>query len=249
MCGRFNSIASGADFVKTFDATLVGEQLAPNFNVAPTAEIYALISKQVERSNFLELSVFNWGLVPSWAKDKTKSSGMINARCETLTEKPSFRNLIARHRCVVPMQGFYEWSDIDTGATRPTKSTRPTRPTRQAHYVSRADGEVMTVAGLWSTWIDPNRQQVDSTSVSILRTCTIITTDANDSLRPIHHRMPVILEKDAVAQWLDPADLAPLGLLVPAENDVVVHEITTRLERTRNVLSTQLGDDQSGRLF
>ena len=107
----------------------------------------------------------------------------------------------------------------------------------------------MTVAGLWSTWIDPNRQQVDSTSVSILRTCTIITTDANDALRPIHHRMPVILEKDAVAQWLDPADLAPLGLLVPAENDVVVHEVTTRLERTRNVLSTQLGDDQSGRLF
>ena len=240
MCGRFNSIASGADFVKTFDATLVGEQLAPNFNVAPTAEIYALISKQVERSNFLELSIFNWGLVPSWAKDKTKSSGMINARCETLTEKPSFRNLIARHRCVIPMQGFYEWSLTDTGATRPTK---------QAHYVSRADGEVMTVAGLWSTWIDPNRQQVDSTSASILRTCTIITTDANDTLRPIHHRMPVILEKDAVAHWLDPADLSPLGLLVPAENDVVIHEVTTRLERTRNVSSTQLGDDQSGRLF
>ena len=107
----------------------------------------------------------------------------------------------------------------------------------------------MTVAGLWSIWIDPNRQQVDSTSVLILRTCTIITTDANDSLRPIHHRMPVILEKDAVALWLDSADLAPLGLLVPAENDVVVHEVTTRLERTRNVLSTQLGDDQSGRLF
>ena len=240
MCGRFNSIASGADFVKTFDAILVGEQLTPNFNVAPTAEVYALISKQFERSNFLEVSIFNWGLVPSWAKDKKKSSGMINARCETLTEKPSFRNLIARHRCVIPMQGFYEWSLTDTGATRPTK---------QAHYVSRADGEVMTVAGLWSTWIDPNRQQVDSTSASILRTCTIITTDANDTLRPIHHRMPVILEKDAVAHWLDPADLSPLGLLVPAENDVVVHEVTTRLERTRNVLSTQLGDDQSGRLF
>jgi putative SOS response-associated peptidase YedK len=178
--------------------------------------------------------------VPSWAKDKTKSAGMINARSETLTEKPSFKNLIARHRCVIPMQGFYEWSVISSGSSKPTK---------QAHYVSRADGEVMTVAGLWSTWIDPNRQQVDSTPPSILRTCTIITTDANDSLRPIHHRMPVILEKDAVAQWLDPVDLAPLGLLVPAENDVVVHEATTRLDRTRNVHSTQLIDDQTGRLF
>jgi putative SOS response-associated peptidase YedK len=240
VCGRFNSLASGADFAKTFDATLIGEELVPNFNVAPTAEVYALISKQLERSNFLELSIFNWGLVPSWAKDKTKSAGMINARSETLTEKPSFKNLIARHRCVIPMQGFYEWSVISSGSSKPTK---------QAHYVSRADGEVMTVAGLWSTWIDPNRQQVDSTPPSILRTCTIITTDANDSLRPIHHRMPVILEKDAVAQWLDPVDLAPLGLLVPAENDVVVHEATTRLDRTRNVHSTQLIDDQTGRLF
>ena len=240
MCGRFNSLASGADFAKTFDATLIGEELVPNFNVAPTAEVYALISKQLERSNFLELSIFNWGLVPSWAKDKTKSAGMINARSETLTEKPSFKNLIARHRCVIPMQGFYEWSVISSGSSKPTK---------QAHYVSRADGEVMTVAGLWSTWIDPNRQQVGSTPPSIFRTCTIITTDANDSLRPIHHRMPVILEKDAVAQWLDPVDMAPLGLLLPAENDVVVYEATTRLDRTRNVHSTQLIDDQTGRLF
>ena len=240
MCGRFNSLASGKDFAKIFDAILTGEQLAPNFNVAPTTEVYALTSQQLDRSHLLSLSIFNWGLVPSWAKDKSMSAGMINARCETLTEKPSFRNLIARQRCVIPMQGFYEWSITNSDTSKPMK---------QAHYVSRADGEAMTVAGLWSTWIDPNRQQVDSKSTSILRTCTIITTDANSSLRPIHHRMPVILEKDAVAQWLDPADLAPLGLLVPAENNVVVHEVTTRLERTRNVHSTQFDDDPSGRLF
>ena len=246
MCGRFNSLASGADFAKSYDATLISEQLAPNFNVAPTTEVYALISQEVEQSHTLALSSFRWGLVPLWAKDKSKSAGMINARCETLTEKPSFRNLIARHRCVIPMQGFYEWSVTNSSTTKPTKSTRPAK---QAHYVSRADGEAMTVAGLWSTWFDPNREQVDSESPSILKTCTIITTDANESLRPIHHRMPVILEKNAVLQWLDPADLSPLGLLVPAENDVLVHEITTRLERSRNVHSTQLGDDQSGRLF
>lgn len=243
MCGRFNSVASGADFAKIFDATLISEQLEPNFNVAPTAEVYALISQEVGQSHTLALSTFRWGLVPSWAKDKTKSAGMINARCETLTEKPSFRNLIARHRCVIPMQGFYEWSVTNSSTTKSNKLAK------QAHYVSRADGEAMTVAGLWSTWIDPNRQHVDSGSPLILKTCTIITTDANESLRPIHHRMPVILEKNAVAHWLDPADLSPLGLLVPAENDVVVHEVTTRLERTRNVHSTQLGNDQSGRLF
>ncbi|MEI8023192.1 MAG: SOS response-associated peptidase, partial [Actinomycetota bacterium] len=127
MCGRFNSLANGADFAKAFNATLNGEQLEANYNVTPTTEVYALISQQVERSHLLALSVFNWGLVPSWAKDKTKAAGMINARCETLTEKPSFRNLIARYRCVIPMQGFYEWSITNTNTSRPTK---------QAHYVS-----------------------------------------------------------------------------------------------------------------
>ena len=110
MCGRFNSLASGADFAKSFDATLIGDQLAPDFNVAPTTEVYALISQEVGQSHSLALSTFRWGLVPSWSKDITKSAGMINASCETLTEKPSFRNLIARHRCVIPMRGFYEWS-------------------------------------------------------------------------------------------------------------------------------------------
>ncbi len=240
MCGRFNSVASGAAFAKSFNATVIGNQLEPNFNVAPTVELYALISQQGEQPHSLALAIFHWGLVPKWAKDKTKAAGMINARCETLAEKPSFRNLIARQRCVIPMQGFYEWSVLNSDRGKPTK---------QAHYVSRADGEVMTVAGLWSSWIDPIQKQDDTAIKSVFKTCTIITTDANDALRPIHHRMPVILERDAVAQWLDPADLSPLGLLVPAGNDVVCHEVTTRLQRTRNVHSAQLGDDHGGRLF
>ena len=240
MCGRFNSVASGADFAKSFNATVIGNQLEPNFNVAPTTEVYALVSQQGEQSQSFALTIFHWGLVPKWAKDKTKAAGMINARCETLAEKPSFRNLISRQRCVIPMQGFYEWSVLNSDRGKPTK---------QAHYVSRADGEVMTVAGLWSSWIDPIQKQDDLALKPVFKTCTIITTDANDALRPIHHRMPVILERDAVAQWLDPADLSPLGLLVPAGNDVVCHEVTTRLQRTRNVHSAQLGDDHGGRLF
>ena len=243
MCGRFNSVASGADFARSFNATVIGNQLETNFNVAPTTEVYVLISQHGEQSDSLVLTTLHWGLVPTWAKDRTKAASMINARSETLVEKPSFRNLITRQRCVIPMQGFYEWS------TTNTNTSRPTRPTKQAHYVSRADGEVMTVAGLWSSWVDPIQKQTDPAISAVFKSCTIITTNANDSLRPIHHRMPVILERDAVDQWLDPADRSPLGLLVPAENDVVVHEVTSRLERTRNVKSAQLSDDKGGRLF
>ena len=240
MCGRFNSVANGADFARSLNASLIGNQLETNFNVAPTTEIYALISQQIEQSHPMALTTFRWGLVPTWAKDKSKAAGMINARCETLVEKPSFRNLIARQRCVIPMQGFYEWSVTNSEGSKPIK---------HAHYVSRVDGEVMTVAGLWTTWADPNQKQSDPTKSSVLKTCTIITTEANEALRPIHHRMPVILERDAVAQWLDPADLSPLGLLMPAGNEVVRHEITTRLQRPNNLKSPQLSDDKSGRLF
>lgn len=107
----------------------------------------------------------------------------------------------------------------------------------------------MTVAGLWSSWVDPIQKQTDPAKSVVLKSCTIITTEANDSLRPIHHRMPVILERDAVNQWLDPADLSPLGLLVPAGNEVVHHEVTTRLQRPHTVKLAQLSDDKGGRLF
>ena len=240
MCGRFNSVASGAEFARSFDATVIGSELKSNFNVAPTTEIYALISQHVECPDSLALTTLYWGLVPNWAKDKSKAAGMINARCETLVEKPSFRNLIARQRCVIPMQGFYEWSVTNLDSPKQIK---------QAHYVSRADGEVMTVAGLWTTWVDPNQNQSDPTVSSAFKTCTIVTTEANEALRTIHHRMPVILEREVVAQWLDPASLSPLGLLVPADNEVVHHEVTTRLQRPHNVKSAQLANDQSRRLF
>lgn len=148
MCGRFNSVASGAEFAKVFNVDLVETELEANYNVAPTTEVYALVAQDNGQTNLLTLTSFHWGLVPSWAKDRKKAAGMINARCETLTEKPSFKNLIARHRCVIPMQGFYEWSVVNSD-----------KPTKQAHYISRTDGEVMTVAGLWSTWVDPNEKK------------------------------------------------------------------------------------------
>ena len=104
MCGRFNSIASGKDFASVYGAQVLTDELSSNFNVAPTTLVYVLHRQDVGRV----LDVMSWGLVPSWSKDKTRAASMINARSETLTEKPSFRNLVSEHRCILPIQGFYE---------------------------------------------------------------------------------------------------------------------------------------------
>ena len=250
MCGRFNSISSAKDFLKIFNARLDGQELTPNHNVAPTALIYALINTSLEVSGLevARLEVFGqrvltslrWGLVPSWAKDKSKGAGMINARAETLHQKPSFKNLLSQHRCVIPMQGFYEWSVIDGVGSRPAK---------QAHYISRTDGAIMAVAGLWTSWRDPLPAGHQNTNNVILNTCTIITTQANNKLSDIHHRMPVILEQDGVEQWLSTDKVARLDILVPAGEEIVISEITKKLERSSNIGRTQLTDNQTGRLF
>ena len=231
VCGRFNSIASGKDFAAVYNAELLGEELQPNYNVAPTTLVYVLRRKDAKRL----VDAMTWGLVPSWSKDKTRSASMINARSETLAEKPSFRNLLSKYRCVIPIQGFYEWQVLPSDTSKPRK---------QAHYISRTDNHVMTLAGLWTTWKQPDD--------SLLQTCTIITTEANDKLAKVHHRMPVILERDAVATWLDETATMPFDLLRAAPDDFVTCEATNRLARTNHASDTstaQLGDDASGRLF
>jgi putative SOS response-associated peptidase YedK len=240
MCGRFNSIASGADFAKSYGANFVFDEIESSFNVAPTSQVYVLWREPDGGESSRQLTVMRWGLVPSWSKDKTKAAGLINARCETLHEKPSFKNLLSKRRCIIPMQGFYEWSVIDSHGAKPIK---------QAHYISRSDGKTMTVAGLWTNWVDPqSKSDIDGTR-AVLSTCTIITTEANEKLSGIHHRMPVILEPSAVDRWVGSDTIAPVDLLVPAQNEVLQHEITTRLQRTSNVHTPQFVDDQTGRLF
>ena len=240
MCGRFNSISSAKDFLKIFNARLDGEELKPNHNITPTALIYALINTSLDGSEERILTSMRWGLVPSWAKDKSNASGMINARSETLQQKPSFRNLLAQRRCVIPMQGFYEWSIVDGVGSKSVK---------QAHYISRADGAIMAVAGLWTIWRDPLLAESRDSSNEVLSTCTIITTQANNKLRGIHHRMPVILEQHGLEQWLSTNQVPPLGILIPAGEEIVKGEITKKLERASNIGRTQLADDQTGRLF
>ncbi len=228
MCGRFNSIASGKDFASVYGAQVLTDELSSNFNVAPTTLVYVLHRQDVGRV----LDVMSWGLVPSWSKDKTRAASMINARSETLTEKPSFRNLVSEHRCILPIQGFYEWQNLASETKKPKK---------QAHYITRVDEQPMTLAGLWTIWKQPDS--------SLLRTCTIITTEANEKLSPIHHRMPVILERDSVDIWLGESKALPHDLLVAAKNEIVKSEPTSRLDRAGNSSVAQLDDDSSGRLF
>lgn len=228
MCGRFNSIASGKDCASVYDAQFLTDELSSNFNVAPTTLVYVLHRQDGGRV----LDVMSWGLVPSWSKDKTRAASMINARSETLTEKPSFRNLVSEHRCILPIQGFYEWQNLASETKKPKK---------QAHYITRVDEQPMTLAGLWTIWKQPDS--------SLLRTCTIITTEANEILSPIHHRMPVILERDSVDIWLGESKALPHDLLVATKNEIVKSEPTSRLERAGNSSIAQLDDDSSGRLF
>jgi putative SOS response-associated peptidase YedK len=234
MCGRFNSIASGKDFAETYGAEFGGVELQPNHNVAPTSKIYVLIQDDARKV----VNTMTWGLVPSWSKDKTRSASMINARSETLTEKPSFRNLLTKYRCVIPIQGFYEWQVLPSEIKKPKK---------QAHYISRSDGQIMTLAGLWTTWKDADN--------SLLQTCTIITIEATNKLSEIHHRMPVILEREALNEWLSVDSPMPTNLLRVASDETVSSEPTNRLDRTNrlgsasNARPSQLDDDSVGRLF
>ena len=231
VCGRFNSIASGKDFAAIYKAEFVGQELQINHNVAPTTLVFVLRQTDAKRV----VDAMTWGLVPGWSKDKTRAASMINARSETLSEKPSFRNLLSKYRCVIPIQGFYEWQVLPSDVGKPRK---------QAHYISRLDNDVMTLAGLWTTWKQPDH--------TLLQTCTIITTEANNKLAEVHHRMPVILERDAVEIWLDETSTTPLHLLRAAPDDFIECEATDRLVRTKNpgdAGTAQLGDDASGRLF
>lgn len=164
--------------------------------------------------------MFRWGLVPSWAKDIAIGSRMINARAETLAEKPSFRRLFRSQRLLVPMDGFYEWMARSGGKT--------------PMYIHRVDGTPMAVAGLWSAWRDP----ASSPDAPWLHTCTLITTSANRTMAPVHDRMPVILEPTDWQEWLDGThhDTDELQhLLRPAADHVLtMHAVSTRVNHVRN---------------
>lgn len=219
MCGRFVSTSSAAEIAEAFEALIRAVDVPPNYNIAPTATIYGVVSRENER--FVEN--FSWGLVPVWAKDRSRASSLINARSETIFEKPSFRGLLKRHRCVVPVTGYYEWKSVEVaGATKVIK---------QPYYFTPTESEMFAVAGLWTTW----RQPEASEDAPALHSCTLITTEANDTAASIHNRMPALLDDDGVDEWIGDSELAPLHLLRPAPNKFLkVVKVDTAVNSTRN---------------
>ena len=184
MCGRFVSKAKMPAIEKEFAVTAVvaGESVSEaRYNIAPTQVIAAVITNEGAR----ELTEFKWGLVPHWAKESSIGARMINARSETLIEKPSFREAFKKRRCIIPASGFFEWS--------PTSGKG-----KQPFYFYLKETEVFGFAGLWETWADRKTGEA-------VETCTIITTAANAVLKPVHDRMPVILRKGDYDFWLDPS--------------------------------------------
>jgi putative SOS response-associated peptidase YedK len=180
MCGRFTNKAKPEQIKKEFKIGNKNPNLyQPRYNIAPSQMIEVVFEPENERI----LSPLKWGLVPHWAKDAEIGNRMINARAETLTEKPSFREAFKSRRCIIPASGFYEWQKKSTGAKQP-------------FYFYLKDKEVFGFAGLWEEWIDKQTGEA-------LETCTIITTEANEVLKPVHERMPVILKAEYYEQWLD----------------------------------------------
>ena len=218
MCGRFVSSSPPDEVARYFDATLPGEvALEPSWNVAPTDDIYVVHQDGSTRL----LAARHWGLVPIWAKSPAIGNKMINARSEGLAEKNAFKRAFAKRRCLVPADGFYEWQKV------------PGQKAKQPYFVHRPDGEPLAFAGLWEEWRGAQRDGSQH-----LRTATIITTTANETMSTIHDRMPVILPPSAWDDWLDPAntDLDALGrLLVPAPPQIItLRPVSTEVGNVRN---------------
>ncbi|MDN8593138.1 SOS response-associated peptidase [Paenibacillus sp. 11B] len=178
MCGRFTIIDPIESIMERYLASDVkGFDYRPNYNVAPMQFIPSIIAT----SNGNCLGSLRWGLVPSWAKDDKIGSKMINARAETLTEKPAFRRLVSTKRCIIPCSGFYEWKKDESG--------------KQPMRILMRDGSIFSLAGLYDTWLDPDGNK--------LSTCTIITTEPNSLMAEIHNRMPAIIRPQDESEWLN----------------------------------------------
>ena len=227
MCGRFVSASSPETIAEYFGATFAGETLGENYNVAPTNDVYGVVA---DEDGDRRVEAFQWGLVPVWAKEAKIGAKMINARAETVAEKPAYKGVFKKHRCLIPMDGFYEWQAGTEGGPVTAKG----KPAKQPMFIHRVDGEPLAVAGLWSAW----RDKAAGDEAPWLHTTTVVTTSANGTMRPIHDRMPVILPQSAWAEWLDPNmhDIERLsGLLQPAADDLLtVHPVSTDVNNVRN---------------
>jgi putative SOS response-associated peptidase YedK len=220
MCGRFVQVSSPDLLVERFNVHEVATaRHEPSYNVAPRATVYGVRDRTTDDGRRRYLSELRWGLVPSWAKDVKVGDRMINARAESLADKPAYERAFRRHRCVVPAEGFYEWQ------------RRGSR--KQPMFIHRRDGEPMAFAGLWAAWRDPNDAEGEW-----VRSCAIVTTNANETIASLHDRMPVVLEQRDWDRWLDPTATNTdtlAGLLAPARDDALVaYPVSTAVNSADN---------------
>jgi len=208
----------------------------PRYNIAPTQEILAVRAEA--KTGNREAAMLRWGLIPSWSKDAHGGPPMINARGETIAEKPSFRTATRRRRCLIPADGFYEWQKI-AGSTS-SKSSR-----KQPYLIHYRDDRPFAFAGLWETWRAKDvaakvagAKRGESSGDLTIESCTIVTTSASKALESIHDRMPVILEPGDYALWLDPAVEDPAAvehLVAPNDDEAIVAEpVSTHVNRVAN---------------
>ncbi len=200
MCGRYTLTAPDPAQLRARFGIAESFELTPRYNIAPGDAILAITT---DRAGAPRAEALRWGLVPPFVTEPPRSGAMINARAETVADKPAFRGAFARFRCLIPADGFYEWARLWDGPTTDVRATGPKR----AFHITRADHAPFAFAGLWSVWHRGTPEEI--------RSATIITTAANAQVAPLHDRMPVILTPDDEATWLAPDTPAPVlsGLL------------------------------------
>ncbi|MDI3408696.1 SOS response-associated peptidase [Streptomyces cavernicola] len=271
MCGRYSSSRGPGDLADVFEVEKwePKEALAADYNVAPTKDVYAVLDRPLkdaaDRTPVRQLRTLKWGLVPSWAKSPEGAARMINARAETVHEKPAYRRAFAARRCILPADGYYEWV---TGAAERDLEVegKKKRPRKQPYFVTPADGSVFAMAGLYEFWRD--RTLPDDHPQAWWVTCSVITTEAEtgplgvapaegpQALADIHPRMPLMLTPDRWDAWLDPrhTDVEDLrSLLVPPPEGLMrAYPVSTAVSNVRNngpELLKELEGPEEGTLF
>lgn len=211
MCGRF-TLFSDAEVIQNEFSLIHTPLLEPRYNIAPGSEIMAVT---MHGNHHFDAQFFRWGLIPSWAKDEKLAFSLLNARSETIDKKPAFKRAFHSRRCLVVADGYYEWHR-ENGAKQP-------------YYFRRRDSSLFAMAAIWEYWRDPSGEMIHS--------CCLITTSANDLMRPVHERMPAIIHRQDYAAWLDIESYDPVelkSLLLPDTSDAFeMHPVSTKMNNAR----------------
>jgi putative SOS response-associated peptidase YedK len=213
MCGRYKLTSSAEEFAELFELPEI-HPIAPRYNIAPTQPVE--IVRMRPESSCREMKPVIWGLIPPWCTDVSMAAKFINARSETLHEKPTYRNPLKRRRCLVPANGFYEWASAGKG--------------KQPYLIQMKNGRLFAFAGLWEVWHGPNGEEIES--------CTIITGPANELVKQLHNRMPVIIESKHYDEWLNCSDedmeKARKLLVPPPSSGMILFAVSRAVNDVRN---------------